>query len=175
MRHVGRVEAELISPQVFGRLRLLRVFRVFKLARYLSEATALRRALWASRAKIIVFITSILIVVVIMGSAMHLVEGDEAGFTSIPQSMYWAIVTMTTVGYGDISPETAGGRVVAILLMLMGIGLIGAFTGLVASYIIEEDEEELVSEVARIHDRLDHIEAALGVDPRQVPSIEEED
>jgi len=118
---------------VIRAFRLLRVFRVFKLARYLSEATALRRALWASRAKVIVFVTSIMIVVVIMGSAMHLVEGDEAGFTSIPQSTYWAIVTMTTVGYGDVTPQTPLGRFLAAIVMILGYSFIIVPTGIITA------------------------------------------
>ena len=94
---------------VIRSLRLLRVFRVFKLGHFLSEAADLRRALWQARGKIVVFLTTVLIAVSIMGSAMYLVENFDrpsGQFTSIPQGMYWAIVTMTTVGYGDIVPET---------------------------------------------------------------------
>jgi voltage-gated potassium channel len=114
-------------------LRLLRVFRVFKLGRYLKEARVLRRAVWASRAKVTVFLASVLIVVLIVGAAMHLIEGEDAGFTSIPQSMYWAIVTMTTVGYGDIAPETPVGQILAAVLMILGYSFIIVPTGIVSA------------------------------------------
>ena len=114
-------------------LRLLRVFRVLKLARYLTEASALRHAMWASRAKVTVFLVSVLIVVMIVGAAMHLIEGGESGFTSIPQSMYWAIVTMTTVGYGDVSPQTPLGRFVAAVLMILGYSFIIVPTGIISA------------------------------------------
>ncbi len=114
-------------------LRLLRVFRIFKLARFLSEASALRSAIWASRRKVIVFLATVLIVVVIMGSAMHLIEGRDAGFDSIPQSMYWAIVTMTTVGYGDAAPVTALGKAVAAMVMVLGYSFIIVPTGIITA------------------------------------------
>lgn len=121
------------SLLVIRSLRLLRIFRVLKLARYLSEASALRAALVASRAKIVVFLTVVLVTVTIVGAAMFLVEGPEHGFTSIPVAMYWAIVTMTTVGYGDVSPETALGRGLASLLMVLGYALIIVPTGIVSA------------------------------------------
>jgi voltage-gated potassium channel len=105
-------------------LRLLRVFRVFKLAQFLTEARALRLALRASRAKITVFLAAVLIIIVIVGSIMHVIEGPETGFTSIPQGIYWAVVTVTTVGYGDISPETPLGKAFAALVMIMGYSIL---------------------------------------------------
>ena len=122
-------------------LRLLRAFRIFKLASMLSEATSLRAAIWASRAKIAVFLSVVLISVVIVGAAMHLVEGpdDEAeadaanGFESIPASMYWTIVTMTTVGYGDVSPQTPIGKILAAGMMILGYSLIIVPTGIVSA------------------------------------------
>ena len=120
-------------------LRLLRVFRIFKLAHFLSEAADLRRALWQARGKIVVFLTTILIVVSIMGSAMYLVENVDrpsAQFTSIPQGMYWAVVTMTTVGYGDIVPETALGKFLAAILIIMGYSLIIVPTGFVSAELV---------------------------------------
>ncbi len=118
---------------VLRSLRLLRVFRVLKLAHMLSEAGALRRAIWASRSKIAVFLAFVLISVVIIGAAMHVIEGPEAGFTSIPQSMYWAVVTMTTVGYGDIAPETAIGKTLAAMIMVLGYSMIIVPTGIVSA------------------------------------------
>ena len=118
---------------VIRALRLLRIFRILKLGRYLSEASVLRRAVWASRAKVTVFLTSVLVVVVIMGAAMYLIEDRKAGFTSIPQSMYWAIVTMTTVGYGDIAPETPLGKMVAALVMILGYSFIIVPTGIISA------------------------------------------
>lgn len=112
-------------------LRLLRVFRVFKMARYLGEAKMLMDALRVSRVKITVFLGAVLAVVTILGSLMYLVEGPEHGFTSIPRGMYWAIVTMTTVGYGDIAPETVPGQFIAAFLMILGYGIIAVPTGIV--------------------------------------------
>lgn len=112
-------------------LRLLRVFRVLKLAQYVTEATVLMRALRASRHKIIVFIVSVLTLVVTLGSLMYLVEGAENGFTSIPKSVYWAIVTLTTVGYGDIAPQTTLGQALAAIIMILGYGIIAVPTGIV--------------------------------------------
>ena len=113
-------------------LRLLRVFRILKLAHYLGEAATLKRALRASRAKITVFLLTVVTVVVVAGAAMYLVEGEANGFTSIPKGMYWAIVTMTTVGYGDLSPRTVLGQTLASLLMIFGYGIIAVPTGIVS-------------------------------------------
>ena len=113
--------------------RLLRVFRIFKLARFMGEASQLRKALGASRAKIIVFLVTVGIVVVIMGTVMYLVEGAENGFTSIPKSIYWAIVTLTTVGYGDVAPSTVLGQTLASIIMIMGYGIIAVPTGIVTA------------------------------------------
>jgi len=112
-------------------LRLLRVFRVFKLAPYISEAQLIVAALQASRRKIIVFLFSVLNIVIIIGSFMYVVEGAENGFVNIPISIYWAIVTLTTVGYGDISPQTALGQVIASLVMIIGYAIIAVPTGIV--------------------------------------------
>jgi len=112
-------------------LRLLRIFRIFKLSNYLAESRQLWVAVQASRRKIIVFLYTVLTVVVIVGALMHVVEGPANGFTSIPTGMYWAVVTLTTVGYGDISPQTPLGRLLATLVMLMGYGIIAVPTGIV--------------------------------------------
>jgi voltage-gated potassium channel len=113
-------------------LRLLRVFRVLKLARFIGAANNLRTALRNSRAKIIVFMEVVLTIVVIMGSIMYLVEGPENGFTNIPRSIYWAIVTITTVGYGDIAPQTPFGQILASLLMITGYAIIAVPTGIIS-------------------------------------------
>jgi voltage-gated potassium channel len=112
-------------------LRLLRIFRVFKLTEYLSEASVIRQALLASRRKISVFLVAVMTLVVIVGSAMYVVEGEEHGFSDIPTSIYWAIVTMTTVGYGDLSPQTALGKALASVVMIMGYGILAVPTGIV--------------------------------------------
>lgn len=112
-------------------LRLLRVFRVLKLAAYTSEASVIMRALRASRHKITVFVAAVLTLVVTMGSMMYLIEGAAHGFTSIPRSVYWAVVTLTTVGYGDIAPQTAPGQALAAVIMIMGYGIIAVPTGIV--------------------------------------------
>jgi voltage-gated potassium channel len=113
--------------------RLLRVFRVFKLTRFIGEAHLLKEALSASRYKITVFILTVLSVVVTVGATMYLVEGPASGFTSIPRAIYWAIVTMTTVGYGDIAPQTVPGQAIAALLMVLGYGIIAVPTGIVTA------------------------------------------
>ncbi len=113
-------------------LRVLRVFRVLKLVRYLGEARTLGRALAASRYRIVVFLITVLTLVVILGSFMYLIEGPAAGFTSIPVAVYWAVVTLTTVGFGDITPNTAFGQVMASVIMLLGYGLIAVPTGIVS-------------------------------------------
>ena len=112
-------------------LRLLRVFRVLKLAHHVSEAMVLMRALRASRDKITVFVAAVLAIVVIMGSLMYLIEGADHGFSSIPRGVYWAIVTLTTVGYGDVAPQTPLGQAFAAVLMIMGYSVIAVPTGIV--------------------------------------------
>jgi len=114
-------------------LRLLRVFRVLKLVQYVGESNYLQRALWASRRKISVFLLSVFLLMIIFGSVMYIVEGAENGFTSIPRSIYWAVVTMTTVGYGDISPQTSFGQAIASLVMILGYGIIAIPTGIVTA------------------------------------------
>ena len=113
-------------------LRLLRVFRILKLTHMLRQAAILRRALVASRGKIAVFLFAVLTLIVIIGAVMYVIEGPENGFTSIPFSMYWAIVTMTTVGYGDISPQTPIGQIFASFVMIMGYAIIAVPTGIVS-------------------------------------------
>jgi voltage-gated potassium channel len=119
-------------------LRLLRVFRVLKLAHHVAEAMVLMRALRASRDKLTVFIATILTMVVIMGSMMYLIEGAQNGFTSIPRSVYWAIVTLTTVGYGDIVPQTPIGQALAAVIMIMGYSIIAVPTGIVTVELSQE-------------------------------------
>lgn len=114
-------------------LRVLRVFRVFKLAHYLTEGSFILGALWLSRRKIIVFLAAVLTIVLVVGSLMYLVEGEASGFDSIPRAMYWAIVTLTTVGYGDISPRTPEGQLIASILMILGYAIIAVPTGIVTA------------------------------------------
>jgi len=126
---------------VIRAIRLLRAFRIFKLTHMLSGASELRAAIWSCRAKIIVFLTTVLIAVVIEGATLHLIEGTDfpddpkeaTGFDSIPQSMYWAIVTMTTVGYGDVTPVTPLGKCLAALIMCLGYSMIIVPTGIVTA------------------------------------------
>ncbi len=111
--------------------RLLRIFRILKLVKFIGEASQLRRAMRASRTKIAVFIYVVLILSVMLGTLMYIVESDEAGFTSIPRSIYWTVVTLTTVGYGDIAPQTALGQFIATIIMILGYGIIAVPTGIV--------------------------------------------
>jgi len=119
------------SFAVVRSLRLLRVFRILKLTEYIGEATVLRIALQESIRKIVVFLFAVLTIVIIVGALMYQIEGEANGFSSIPTAMYWAIVTVTTVGYGDISPRTVPGRMLASLLMIVGYGIIAVPTGIV--------------------------------------------
>lgn len=112
-------------------LRVLRIFRVLKIVQYIGEVKQLRQALIASRRKITVFLFVVLTLAVVVGSLIYLIEGEENGFTSIPKGIYWAIVTLTTVGYGDISPQTGIGQLLAAMLMIMGYGIIAVPTGIV--------------------------------------------
>ena len=127
---------------VIRTFRLLRVFRILKLARFLGESRLLQAALKASRYKITVFFGVVVIVVTIMGTLMYLVEGPENGFKSIPVSVYWAIVTLTTVGYGDIAPQTVLGQALASVIMLLGYAIIAVPTGIVTSEITQASMEK---------------------------------
>ena len=124
-------------------LRLLRVFRILKLARYLGASNNLVRALKASRVKISVFIFAVIILSIILGTIMYLVEGEENGFTNIPKSVYWCIVTLTTVGYGDIAPQTPIGQFIASLVMILGYGIIAVPTGIVTSEIAKTSDKQV--------------------------------
>jgi len=116
---------------VIRALRLLRVFRILKLSRYTSEASLIMQALKNSKQKLTVFLVAILAVVTILGTVMYMVEGEENGFTSIPESIYWAIVTLTTVGYGDIAPHTDLGKFISSFVMILGYAIIAVPTGIV--------------------------------------------
>ena len=128
----------IAGPQyllVIRTIRLLRIFRILKLSRYISEANVLKNALRNSVAKILVFLGGVVILVLILGTLMYMIEGPEHGFTSIPTAMYWTIVTITTVGYGDIAPATTFGQTIASMIMLIGYGIIAVPTGIVTSEI----------------------------------------
>lgn len=118
---------------VIRAIRLLRIFRILKMVKFIGEASKLRNALWDSRTKISVFIFAIMILSVIIGTIMYLVEGPESGFTSIPKGIYWTIVTMTTVGFGDMVPMTALGQTISVIVMVMGYGIIAVPTGIVSA------------------------------------------
>jgi voltage-gated potassium channel len=123
------------SLMVVRALRLLRIFRILKLTQFVGEGDLLIRALRASRNKIVVFTMAVSSLVLILGAMMYVIEGEEHGFTSIPRGVYWAIVTLTTVGYGDITPKTALGQGLSSLVMLLGYGIIAIPTGIVGSEI----------------------------------------
>lgn len=117
---------------VFRALRLLRAFRILKLTRFSSEGKILADALKGSLHKIVVFLTAVITIVCIIGTLMYVIEGESSGFTSIPASIYWAIVTITTVGYGDISPQSPLGQFLASILMIIGYGILAVPTGIVS-------------------------------------------
>ena len=125
-------------------LRLLRVFRILKLTRYIGESTNFGRALKRSRVKVAVFLSFVLVLCIILGTVMYLIEVDEdSGFSSIPRSVYWAIVTLTTVGYGDIAPVSALGQSIASLIMILGYGIIAIPTGIVTSEMTKSERNNI--------------------------------
>lgn len=127
--------------------RVLRIFRILKLAYFIREADSLRRALVASRGRITVFILGVTTAVIFIGSAMYVIEGEENGYTSIPISIYWAVVTLTTVGYGDISPKTPLGQAFSALIMILGYGIIAIPTGIVTAEIVRGNNEKISTRV----------------------------
>ncbi|HIP36951.1 MAG TPA: ion transporter [Crocinitomix sp.] len=133
------------SLMVIRALRLMRVFRILKLGEFLSESQKLIDSLKASRQKIMVFLLSILTMVTILGTVMYLVESEDSGFTSIPRSIYWAIVTLTTVGYGDIAPVTSLGQFIASIVMILGYAIIAVPTGIVTNELIKNEKQSKVS------------------------------
>ena len=133
------------SLLIIRSIRLLRIFRILKLARFIGEASSLVNALKASRSKIIVFIFAVLCITMVMGTIMYMIEGGENGFTSIPRSIYWAIVTLTTVGYGDIAPQTVLGQALASVIMIFGYGIIAVPTGIVGAEIAYNKKNSEIS------------------------------
>ena len=130
-------------------IRLIRVFRVFKLSHYLRGAHTMQIALRSSRPKIIVFLLSVMILVIVLGTLMYIIEGSVStkGFDNIPNSIYWAIVTLTTVGYGDVFPATAFGKVVASFIMILGYGIIAVPTGIVTAEFSRKRKEKVNAQV----------------------------
>lgn len=130
--YIGMISADAHYLMIVRILRLMRIFRILKLARFLHEAETLKRALQLSMPKITVFAAAIVTVVVIVGALMYVVEGEEHGFSNIPISIYWAIVTLTTVGYGDMSPKTPVGQLISCIVMMLGYAIIAVPTGIVS-------------------------------------------
>lgn len=124
-------------------LRVLRIFRVLKLVKYLGEADILLKAIINSRRKITVFMLSVITLVIIFGAIMYLVESQESGFNSIPHSIYWAIVTLTTVGYGDIAPQTDLGRLISSFVMILGYSILAVPTGIITSEILFSSKKNM--------------------------------
>jgi len=137
------------SLMVIRALRLLRMFRVLKLVSFVGEATVLREALRRSTRKIVVFLGAVLIAVIIIAALMVLIEGEESGFDNIPESMYWAIVTLTTVGYGDIHPMTPLGKTLASVVMIMGYGILAVPTGIVSVELANQQNLPLSTQACR--------------------------
>ncbi|NDK56333.1 ion transporter [Pontibacter fetidus] len=141
-------------------LRLLRIARIFKLTHFINEGKVLTRALQASFTKIAVFLGTVLLLVVIIGSMMFVIEGAASGFTSIPKSIYWTIVTLTTVGYGDIAPQTPLGQILASCVMIMGYGIIAVPTGIVTVEMTRSEKQLTNSEVCPNCQLVGHVPGA---------------
>ena len=131
------VSTDISSIKTIRTIRLMRVFRILKLIRYVKEANTLKQALIASRQRIIVFLAAVLSVATIMGTIIYMIEDPEDGFTSIPRSIYWAIVTLTTVGYGDIHPHTILGQFFASIIMILGYAIIAVPTGMISVELVK--------------------------------------
>lgn len=142
-------------------LRVLRIFRILKLMRYLSEANILMRSLWLSRRKIFIFFSLVMAITTIFGSLMYIIEGPVHGFTSIPKSIYWAIVTVTTVGYGDISPQTVLGQTIASLAMILGYSIIAVPTGIITAELASELQRDKATKACRNCKRTGHDSDAI--------------
>jgi len=140
--YIGLFFSDISYLLIIRSLRVLRIFRILKLVRYLSEANLLARSLLLARRKIFVFFSVVLIMATIFGCLMFIVEGPENGFTSIPRSIYWTIVTITTVGYGDITPHTVLGQIISTLVMLTGYSIIAVPTGIFTAEIAQEMQRQ---------------------------------
>ena len=136
-------------------LRVLRIFRVLKLFQYIGEAKNLKTALISSKRKIYIFLFVVMNIVIILGSIMYLVEGEKAGYTSIPKSIYWAIVTLTTVGYGDIAPQTPIGQTISAIIMLIGYSIIAVPTGIITTELTFSKSEPSNNETCSVCDKDD--------------------
>ena len=137
-------------------IRLIRVFRIFKLSRYLRGANVMQIALRSSQPKIIVFLLSISLVVVVLGTLMYIIEGQKNGFEDIPKSIYWAVVTLTTVGYGDVVPVTSLGKVLASIIMILGYGIIAVPTGIVSASMVKASQNKVSTQACRECSREGH-------------------
>jgi len=138
--YIGFFFAGYHQLSIIRAFRLIRIFRVFKLGRYYGQGSEIVSALRASGPKIIVFLLTVMIISMILGTTMYLIESPDDGFTSIPRSIYWAIVTLTTVGYGDISPVTPLGQALASFIMILGYAIIAVPTGIVTSQLVKPDK-----------------------------------
>ena len=145
--YIGIIFSGAQGLVVIRALRLLRIFRILKLSRYIQDSTMITAALRASRTKISVFLYAVVLLVIIIGTIMYLIEGEENGFDSIPEGIYWAIVTLTTVGYGDIAPITTLGRFIASFVMILGYGIIAVPTGIVTAEFAMSSKKKVSTQV----------------------------
>ena len=139
--YIGLFDIDATSISIIRSIRFIRIFRVLKLAQFMGQQNILIKALRDNVKKIIVFLVFVSVVLLIFGSIMYVIEGEEGGFTSIPKSIYWAVVTMTTVGYGDIAPKTITGQFLSSIIMILGYGIIAVPTGIVINDIREKKIE----------------------------------
>ncbi|MEO9531765.1 MAG: ion transporter [Crocinitomicaceae bacterium] len=146
--YVGIFVSGTSSLRILRSFRLIRIFRILKLSQFVEDSKKLTNALRQSRNKIIVFLFFIVMMVISLGTVMYIVEGGEAGFTSIPRSIYWAIVTMTTVGYGDIAPATPLGQFIASVIMILGYAIIAVPTGIVTNDFIQGNKSKAMNNIA---------------------------